>query len=437
MPSPPPSSPFAWLGQASAHERKTLLAGSLGWLLDAFDVMLYSMVLAHLITHFGMDKATAGFLNSLTLLASAAGGILFGFLADRVGRARALMVTILVYSLASGACGLARNLVELGLFRFLLGLGMGGEWTTGAALVAESWRPQHRGKALALMQSSWAIGEGLAALVAGLLLGLGPITLMSGVELPAWRAVFLVGVLPALLVFWVRRRVAEPEIWRAHDQKGAVLTESGRRRAGPPRVPLARLWQPELRRHALIATLMNTATLFGYWGLFTWIPAFLSLSVVEGGRGLTVTQTTLWLLLMGVGKWFGYVLFGYFADSAGRRKTYIAYLVTAAVLVPIFASLTAPLALLVVGPLVAFFGTGYFSGFAAISSELFPTEVRGTAMGLTYNLGRAISAAAPFLTGALALRYGLAGAFLVTSGAFLLAALLAVLLPETKGAELR
>ena len=411
-----------WLRGATPHERRTLLAGSLGWLLDSFDVMLYALVLTHLIAHFGMDKTTAGFLNSLTLFASALGGALFGFLADRVGRTRALMGSILVYSLASGACGLAQSIVQLGLFRFVLGLGMGGEWTTGAALVAESWRAEHRGKALGLMQSSWAVGEGLAAVTAGLLLGLGTVALPHGWELPAWRAVFFVGVLPALLVFWVRRRVREPAIWRERK---------------PERVPLARLWQPDVRRHGLIATLMNTAALFGYWGLFTWIPAFLSLPVSEGGRGLTITQTTLWLVVMGAGKWLGYVFFGYAADAAGRRRSYIAYLLAAALLVPVFASLTSPTALLIVLPLVAFFGTGYFSGFGAIASELFPTEIRGTAMGLSYNLGRAVSAAAPFLIGWLALRYGLSAAFLVTSAAFLVAAGLAALLPETKGTELQ
>ena len=427
MNSPHPARRFGWLRDASVHERKTLLAGGLGWLLDAFDVMLYAMVLAHLMTHFGMEKATAGLLNSLTLLASAAGGLLFGIIADRVGRTRALMASILVYSLASGACGLAQSIVQLGVFRFLLGLGMGGEWTTGATLVAESWRAEHRGKALALMQSSWAIGEGLAALLTGVMLGLGTIALAPGVHLPAWRAVFLVGVLPALLVFWVRRRVEEPQIWRARRRERAPVTAAA---------SLARLWQPDLRRNAIVATLMNTATLFGYWGLFTWIPAFLVLPASEGGRGLTVTQTTVWLLVMGVGKWFGYVLFGYFADSIGRRRTYVIYLLMAALLVPLFASLSAPAALLVVGPLVAFFGTGYFSGFGAIASELFPTEIRATALGLTYNLGRALSAAAPFLTGVLASRYGLGAAFLLTSGAFVLAAGLAALLPETKGTEL-
>jgi len=427
MTSPRASKTFGWLRESSSRERQTLLAGGLGWLLDAFDVMLYSMVLAHLLAHFEMSKDTAGLLGSLTLVASAIGGGAFGYIADRVGRRRALMASILVYSLASGACGFAQSIFQLGLFRFLLGLGMGGEWTTGATLVAESWRAEHRGKALALMQSSWAIGEGLAAVVAGALLGLGSLHL-SSMEFPAWRAVFLAGVLPALVVFWIRRGVPESEVWKRHRES---------RTAGAARVPLSQLWAPGLRGKVVVATLMNTATLFGYWGLFFWIPPFLALDPAEGGRGLTITQTTLWLVVMGVGKWFGYVLFGYGADALGRLRTYIAYLVAAAALVPLFASLESPAALLVVGPLVAFFGTGYFSGFGAIASELFPTEIRGTAMGLTYNLGRAVSAFAPFLTGALALKYGLSGAFWLTSAAFLVAALLACLLPETKGTELR
>jgi MFS family permease len=322
------SGPLTWLREASRTERLTLLAGGLGWLLDAFDVMLYSMVLAELTLHFGMEKDTAGLLGSLTLLASAAGGFLFGFIADRIGRRGALMASILVYSLASGACGLAQSIFELGLFRFLLGLGMGGEWTTGATLVAESWRAEHRGKALALMQSSWAIGEGLAAMVAGALLGLGTLHVL-GLELPAWRAVFFAGVLPALAVLWVRRRVPESEIWLHHRRSGE----------GTAKVPLSRVWEPGLRGKIIIATLMNTAAMIGYWGLFFWIPPFLALDPAEGGRGLTVTQTTLWLVVMGVGKWFGYTLFGYGADAFGRLRTYIVYLLVAAVLVPVFASL--------------------------------------------------------------------------------------------------
>jgi MFS family permease len=402
-----------WPDQVSGAQRRTLVAGGLGWLLDAMDVMLYSLVLSHLMRDLGMGKGTAGLLNSLTLLASAAGGLLFGVFADRIGRTRSLMVSILVYSVASGACGLSTTIVQLGLFRFILGLGMGGEWTTGAALVAETWPAAHRGKALGVMQSMWAVGEIVAAGVVALVL-----------PRFGWRAVFFVGVLPARLVFWIRRGVPEPEIW--------LRPREARPDGGSVRV----LWRPDLRRNALVATAMNACAMFGYWGLFTWIPAYLSLPVAQGGRGLDLMKTTTWLIVMGVGKWLGYVLFGFFADAVGRRWSYVAYLAVAAALVPLYGIAETPLALLLLGPLVAFFGTGYFSGFAAVTSELFPTEIRGTAMGLTYNVGRGLSAAAPFVVGLLANRFGLGAAFFLQAAAFLAAALLALALPETKGKRL-
>jgi MFS family permease len=393
-------------------ERRSLVAGGLGWMLDAMDVMLYSMVLAHLMRDLGMNKAEAGFLNSLTLLASAIGGLLFGFFADRVGRTRALMVSILVYSLASGACGLSTTILQLAIFRFILGLGMGGEWTTGAALIAETWPAEHRGKALGLMQSTWAIGEMIAAGVVALVL-------------PSfgWRTVFFVGVLPALIVFWIRRDVPESEIWLRQQQAG-----------GPGSLRI--LWRKDLRRNGILATAMNACGMFGYWGLFTWIPAYLSLPVEEGGRGLDLMKTTAWLVIMGVGKWLGYALFGFFADSVGRRRSYVTYLLVAAALVPLYGMAETPFWLLVLGPFVAFFGTGFFSGFSAIASELFPTEIRATAMGLSYNVGRGLSAAAPAVVGLLASRFGLGSAFLLQAAAFFAAAMLALLLPETKGREL-
>ncbi len=397
-----------WPAHVTVAERRSLVAGGLGWMLDAMDVMLYSLVLAHLMADLGMDKRTGGLLNSLTLLASAIGGLLFGFLADRVGRTRALMLSILVYSAASGACGLSDTVVQLAIFRFLLGLGMGGEWTTGAALIAETWRPAHRGKALGLMQSSWAIGEIVAAAVVG-------------VVLPrfGWRAVFFVGILPALLVFWIRRDVPESAVW----------LEKGGRREGALRV----LLRPDIRRNGLLATAMNALGMFGYWGLFTWIPAYLALPVSQGGRGLGLFATTTWLIVMGVGKWFGYVLFGFAADAFGRRRSYVTYLLVAAALVPLYGLATSPAWLLVLGPFVAFFGTGFFSGFSALTAELFPTEVRATAMGVSYNIGRGLSAAAPFVVGALANTYGLGSAFFLQAGAFFAAALLAMALPETRG----
>jgi MFS family permease len=401
-----------WPAHVTPAQRRSLVAGGLGWMLDAMDVMLYSLVLTHLMRDLGMGKPTAGLLNSLTLAASAIGGGLFGFLADRVGRTRALMLSILVYSLASGACGLSTTIVQLAIFRFILGLGMGGEWTTGAALIAETWPAQHRGKALGLMQSAWAIGEIVAAAVVA-------------VVLPqyGWRAVFFVGVLPALVVFWIRRDVPESQIWLDRRQS----EEAGAAPAG---------WTRQMWRDGAVATAMNALSMFGYWGLFTWIPAYLSLPVSEGGRGLDLMKTTTWLVAMGVGKWLGYVLFGFAADAFGRRRSYVTYLLVASALVPLYGMTSSPTWLLVLGPLVAFFGTGFFSGFSALASELFPTSVRASAMGISYNLGRGLSALAPFAVGALAARYGLGSAFLLQAGAFFAAAMLALALPETKGKQL-
>jgi MFS family permease len=376
---------LAWPAHVSPAQKRSLVAGGLGWMLDAMDVMLYSMVLAELMVHFGIGKPQAGLLNSLTLAASALGGIAFGVIADRAGRTRALMASILVYSLASFACGLSQTLTQLAACRLVLGLGMGGEWATGAALVAETWSAAHRGKALGLMQSAWAIGEMLAAAVT-----------LAVLPRLGWRSVFFVGVLPAL----------------------------------------AAMWQPDVRWKGVVATLMNACSMFGYWGLFTWIPGYLALPVAQGGRGLGIVASLTWVLFMAPGKWLGYTLFGFAADGIGRRWSYALYLAVAAALVPVFGSTQGPVWLLVLGPFVGFFGTGFFSGFGAVASELFPTEVRATAMGLTYNIGRGFSALAPFAVGWVAARHSFFAAFLLVAAAFLLAAGLALLLPETKGKRL-
>jgi MFS family permease len=181
---------------------------------------------------------------------------------------------------------------------------------------------------------------------------------------------------------------------------------------------------------------MNACSMFGYWGLFTWVPAYLASPVEQGGRGIGLSQTTVWLLVMGVGKWLGYACFGFLADAFGRRTSYVGYLVVAAALVPLYGSAESNLWLLILGPFVAFFGTGFFSGFSALASELFPTEIRATAMGLSYNIGRGFSAIAPFLVGVIASGFGFSAAFLVLAAAFLAAAALALALPETKGRQL-
>jgi len=404
---------FEWPRDVTGAERSSLIAGAAGWMLDAMDVMLYSLVLAYLIREFGMNTKTAGLLNSLTLIASAIGGLLFGVIADRIGRTRALMLSILMYSVSSAACGFSHSVPQLAVFRFLLGLGMGGEWTTGAALIAETWRAEHRAKALGLMQSAYAIGEAIAALIVLLVL-----------PYFGWRTVFFVGVLPALLVVWIRRRVPEPDLWKQ------------RATAANPRIPLSRLLSKDVLRNGVLATAMNACSMFGYWGLFSWIAPYLSLPVSQGGRGLSLATATSFFLVICFGKWLGYAVFGFFADTFGRRKPYFAYLLIAAALVPLYGMARSSFWLLVLGPFVAFFGTGYFSGFAAIASEIFPGEIRAAAMGLSYNVGRGLSAAAPYAMGALALHYGLGTTFLLPALAFFAAAMLALALPETRGRQL-
>jgi MFS family permease len=395
---------------------KALVSASLGWMLDSMDIMLYAMVLAHLMLHFGMSKATGGLLSSLTLLASAGGGIIFGIVADRIGRVKALMATILIYSVFTSACGLASSVVMLAVFRVLLGLGMGGEWATGAALVAETWPSEHRGKALGVMQSSWAVGYALAAGITALVLPRW-----------GWRAVFFVGVLPALITLWIRRNVKEPEIWR----RAVAQKAEGEARAG-----LAEIFRPPYLRNTVVTTLMNAGTMFAWWGLFTWIPAYLGLPRGEGGIGLSVIKTSTWIVVMQVGMWFGYVSFGFICDRIGRKVTYIVYLFAAAALVVLYSNARSNTMLLVLGPFLAFFGTGYFSGFGTITAEIFPTRIRASAQGFTYNLGRGLSALAPFTIGALAKSYGLAIAFYLTAAFFLFSGLVAFALPETKGKAL-
>ena len=406
---------MSFWNEASPAARKALIAASLGWLLDAFDVMLYALILTAVVKDLGLSLATGGQLASLTLAASALGGLVFGVVADKLGRTRALSLSILLYSVFTFACGLAQNVWQLAIFRFLLGLGMGGEWASGATLVSETWPEKHRGKALGLMQSCWAIGYGAAALVVALIL-----------PTYGWRAVFFVGIIPALFTLWIRRNLEEPEMWRRSRHEASSRLEVPSRQEMP-----SRLGAPV--RLVVLLTLMNAATMFAWWGLNLWVPSYLSLPVAQGGIGLSTTTMSMFIVAMQVGMWFGYVTFGFISDTFGRKPTYVTYLVLAAALVWAYGSTREPIYLLALGPFVAFFGTGYFSGFGAVASEIFPTAIRATALGVTYNSGRLLSAAAPFVIGTLAQSQGFGFAFSITALAFLTAALLWIGIPETRG----
>ena len=449
--------PIQLLQLATPGQRRTLLAAALGWMLDSFDAMLYALVLAHVMRDLGMTKSTAGLLSTLMLLASGIGGILFGFLADRMGRKRALMLSIVTYSVCSFASGLSTSILMLAVFRFILGLGMGGEWNTGATLVAETWPDQLRAKALAIVQSSWAIGYALAALVAGIVL-----------RYANWRMVFFVGILPAAITLWIRNRVPESEMWierigskTSSDQNPEPQsTQSAQRNSGksvpPKESPFStlrsqrtlrlndadddsffRIFRPPYLKSTLALLFLNFFGLFGWWGLFQWIPAYLSLPVDRGGRGFGIMGTTTLLLVLNLfGMFPGYVTFGWVADYLGRRRSFMLYLFAAALLIPLYAMARSQSALLVLGAVVAFFGTGWFSGCGTIGSEIYPTALRARGLGFTYTGARAMSCVAPFIIGRIGDKKGLDSAFYLCSAAFLLASLMATQLPETKGQRL-
>lgn len=405
----------AWYKSVTPVQWRSLIAAQLGWMLDAMDVMLYAFALTAIRDEFHLHSASAGGLASVTLIASAFGGILFGVLADRIGRARALIYSILVYSVFTAFTATSQSVAQLILWRTLVGLGLGGEWSAGSVLVSETWPAEHRGKAIGLMQAGWAIGYILAALLTALIL-----------PTYGWRVLFAIGVLPALLTIWIRRNIPEPAVWtaRVRDRQRDKLM-------------ILEIFRPPLLSKTVIASLMGTCVLFAYWGLFTWVPTFLSTPIEKGGAGLTIVRSSTWIIAMQIGAFLGYTSFGFLADRFGRRFTFAGFLVFAAILVPVYGQMSGnETTLLLLGPFIGYFGHGYFSVFGAMLAELFPTHIRATAQGLCYNIGRAISALSPFLIGYLADRQGVGSALSLTSGFFLAGGILIFFLPETKGRQL-
>jgi MFS family permease len=391
---------------------RALFAAQLGWMLDAMDFLLFTYAVVQIQKEFGLTKATMGVLSSVALIASAAGGIAFGRLADRIGRVRGMTLSILIYSFATAGLATSTALWHLVAWRVLVGIGMGGEWSSGSVLVAETWPKEHRAKALGIMQSGWAIGALFAAALAALML-----------DRLGWRALFLVGALPAVATFFIRRNVEEPPLWMKRDR--AEVTRWGE------------MFSPRYLKRTVIATLLASSVLIAFWGVITWLPSFLATPIAQGGAGLTMTKSAKWLIVLQLGAFLGYVSFGWIADRFGRRPAFTFFMLAATAVVPLFAfGARSTLSLLILGPLVGYFAHGYFSVFGAMLAELFPTRMRASAQGFCYNAGRLASAAAPFAIGAAADRHGLGSAIAVDSLFFAVGAVLIWLLPETKGAEL-
>jgi MFS family permease len=410
-----------WHRTVTREQWRVLAAAKFGWMLDAMDFMLYAMALQHIRQYFGFNDAVAGLLGTATLVMSGIGGLTFGYVADRFGRTRALMATIAIFSLASLGAATSQTVVQLLIWRAILGLGMGGEWASGAVLVSETWPAALRNKAISIMQSGWALGYILAALLAAAILG-SPAFGDSG-----WRWLFAAGALPALLTLWIRRNVREPETWT-----------NRRRSSSTERNPFAVIFGSDLIGRTIRIILLGGAVQFGYWGVFFWLPPFLARPIEQGGAGLGVGSLW-WIIPVQLGAYLGYLTFGFIADRIGRRAAFVLFMVGAATTILFYGQMSRNAqVLMALGPVLGYFGSGYFSMFGSFVAELFPTAVRATGQGTSYNIGRMAGAVAPYTIGALLAQpgVGIGTALSITSAFFMLAAVLVFTLPDRSGQPL-
>jgi MFS family permease len=381
------------------------------------DVMVYSFVMPSLIASWHLSESDAGWLGTVALLLSSLGGWLAGLLADRFGRVRILQLTIVWFAVFTLLSGFTSNFGQLLLCRGLQGLGFGGEWAVGSVLMGETIRAEHRGKAVGTVQAGWAVGWGIAAFFY--------VVLMS--NLPAdwgWRALFWIGILPALLVFYIRGRVKEPEVYvRTH-------TTSSQ----PPRIRFLDIFSPALLRITLLTSLVAIGAQGGYYAITTWLPTFL-----KNTRKLSILNTGGYLAIVIVGSFIGYIVSAYLADMLGRKRTLIIYAVCSFITVagytyfPISNSV-----MLLLGFPLGFFASGVFSPLGAFFTELFPGRVRGSGQGFSYNAGRAIGALFPTLVGYLSRTASLGHAIAIfAASAYLIVIAAVTALPETRGRELQ
>ncbi|WBU30948.1 MFS transporter [Rhodopseudomonas palustris] len=398
-------------------EKRTFWACATGWALDGMDFMIYPLVIGTIIALWKVDAGSAGLAGTVTLLASAVGGWAAGYLADRIGRVRTLQLTIIWFSLFSLLCAFAQNFEQLLILRALLGFGFGGEWAAGAVLIGETIRPQYRGRAVGSVQSGWAVGWGMAVLAQAALFSLLP-------PEEAWRWMFAIGALPALLVLYLRAYVKEPQV--------AVEARAKVSAAGGSRSILA-IFQGRILKTTVLASLVATGCQGGYYAITFWVPRFLTTE-----RKLSIVGSTGYLATLIVGSFVGYLVGAWFADRFGRRGLFLTFSLGAMVVVLAYTQL--PLSnemLWVLGFPLGFFASGYFSGMGAFLTELFPTSLRGSGQGFCYNFGRGVGALFPFLVGYLSQVTTLANAIcLFAVFAYVLFFAAAYALPETRGTVL-
>jgi MFS family permease len=408
------SGAFTWFRDLSPRGRRAFAGAFGGYALDSYDFFTLPLSMVAIAAYFGLSTGQTGLLTTVTLVVSAVGGAIAGVLADRIGRVKALMITVITYAVFTVLCGFAPTYDSLLVLRGLQGLGFGGEWAVGAILVAEYASARHRGRTLAFIQSSWAVGWALAVIVNTVVFQLvGPGT--------AWRVMFWTGALPALLVLYVRKNVKDaPEA-------------AAKRLTSPAKGSLTEIFKPGLAKTTFFASLLATGVQGGYYTLATWVPAYLKTE-----RGLTVVGTGGYLTALISGAFTGYLTGGFLTDRLGRKKTIALFAVLSAACILAYTHLPSGsngLLLALSFPL-GFSMSAIFSGFGAFLSELYPSPVRGAGQGFTYNVGRGVGAFFPTLVGFLAGSWGVGGALVFGAIGYAIAVIALLGLPETRGKEL-
>jgi len=402
-----------WFTDMSKRERRTFWACFSGWALDAMDVQLYAVAMPTLIGLWGLSRAEAGMLGTSALIFSSVGGWLAGMLADRIGRVKVLQITILWFSAFTFMSGLANSYEQLLVFRSLQGLGFGGEWAAGAVLMAEVINPKVRGRAVGSVQSGWSVGYGAAALLFTAIFSWFPPEV-------AWRYLFFIGILPGFAVVFIRRNVEEPEIFLAA-QKAA--------QGGDHKSVLLDIFKPPLLRSTAVASLLAAGTLGGNYTILTWLPTYL-----RTVQNLNVLSTGSYLGVNIFGSFLGYVVNAHLSDWLGRRRTFAFCAVSASVTVALYTLVpVSQTTTLLLGFPLGFFQSGIVAGMGATFAELFPTYIRATGQGFTYNFGRGVGSLMPTIVGILgatmALNEAIGICALFSYGLVLVAV---ALLPETR-----
>lgn len=405
-----------WINQLTTQERRTMSACFMGWTLDALDVQIYSFVIPTLLALWKISPSEAGMLGTVTLLTSALGGWLAGLLSDRYGRVRILQVAILWYSIFTFLCGFAQTFEQLFVFRALEGLGFGGEWATGAVLIGEVIRNEYRGRAVGFVQTGWAVGWGLAALLFGIAFTVMP-------PESAWRWLFWIGLAPALLVLWVRRHIDE----------SAVFIRNRTNRTESLGQQLVAIFHPDYLWTTIKVSALATGAIGGSYTFLIWLPTYL-----KTVRGLSVIGTTSYTVVMIVGAFFGLLLGAHLADRIGRKGTFLVSAIGSAVMLGIYMLIPiSDSAMLVLGLPLGFCAFMMFAPMGPYMTELYPTRMRGTGQGFCYNFGRGIGALFPGLVGFLSKSLGLGEAIaLFGISAYGLMIIAIAFLPETAGRAL-